>query len=251
MHLITAVIVDDEQNARENLEVLLRENCEKLQVSGMAATVSSAVALIQEVNPDLLFLDIEIGEGSGFDILRRIPDFEGEIIFVTAFSQYAIKSFKFSAIDYLLKPIDIDDLVMAVERARKRIQKTDQGQNLAQFLTNLVEKDRKSRKIGLPVQSGVHFYPLEEIVRLQSQSNYTTFYLTSGREILVSKTLKEYEELLSDQGFARVHQSHIINLEHITQYIKSDGGYLLLSDHSNVPISKNYKEQFLEQLNKF
>lgn len=249
--MTTAVIVDDELSARENLGILLKEHCDDVKVVGVAGKVEDAVGIILEMRPELLFLDIEIAEGSGFDVLKRLPDIDCEVIFITAFNQYAIKAFKFSAIDYLLKPVDIDELVSAVSRAKKRLPRNERNQVLEQLLTNLFEKDKKVKRIGLPVQAGIHFYHLEEIIRLQSQSNYTTFHLTRGREVLVSKTLKEFEELLCEQGFARIHQSHIINMEHIVQYIKSDGGYVILSDNSNVPISKNYKDHFLELLSKF
>jgi two-component system LytT family response regulator len=138
-----------------------------------------------------------------------------------------------------------------VERAEQRVKQNQISRSLESLMSNLTENNRKLKKIGLPVQGGVQYFPLEEIVRLQSQSNYTTFYLTRGREFLISKTLKEYDELLSDQGFVRVHQSHLINLDHISQYQKADGGYVVLTDGSNVPLSKNYKDNFLSALNKF
>lgn len=249
--MIRAIIVDDEQNARENLSFLLAAHCNGVQVVAEADNVSDAVQAIRDHNPDLIFLDIEIGEGSGFDVLERISGSRAEVIFTTAFNQYAIKAFKFSAVDYLLKPIDIVDLKDSVERAEQRVKQNQISRSLESLMSNLSENNRKLKKIGLPVQGGVQYFPLEEIVRLQSQSNYTTFYLTKGREFLISKTLKEYDELLSDQGFVRVHQSHLINLDHISQYQKADGGYVVLTDGSNVPLSKNYKDNFLAALNKF
>jgi len=249
--MIRAIIVDDELNARENLSFLLSEHCSGVQVVATADNVSDAVHAIRDHNPDLIFLDIEIGEGSGFDVLERISGSQAEVIFTTAFNQYAIKAFKFSAVDYLLKPIDISDLKDSVSRAEQRIKQNHISQSLESLMNNLSENNRKLRKIGLPVQGGVQYFPLEEIVRLQSQSNYTTFYLTHSREFLVSKTLKEYDEMLSEQGFVRVHQSHLINVDHISQYQKADGGYVILTDGSNVPLSKNYKDNFLSAINKF
>jgi two-component system LytT family response regulator len=249
--MIRAIIVDDELNARENLSFLLAEHCNGVHVVASADNVSDAVQAIRECNPDLIFLDIEIGEGSGFDVLERISGSHAEVIFTTAFNQYAIKAFKFSAVDYLLKPIDISDLKDSVDRAEQRIKQSQISQSLESLMNNLSENSRKLKKIGLPVQGGIQYFPLEEIVRLQSQSNYTTFYLTNSREFLVSKTLKEYDELLSDQGFVRVHQSHLINVDHISQYQKADGGYVILTDGSNVPLSKNYKDNFLGAINKF
>lgn len=252
--MIRAVIVDDEQNARENLSFLVEEYCPQIQIIGMAESVSEATDLILKQKPDLVFLDIEIGEGSGFDVLDTIKDSRVEVIFITAFNHYAIKAFKFSAIDYLLKPVDIEELKDATQRAAERLKSNQFSNRLDYLLNNIsdpVKDNKKLRRIGLPVHGGIKFYPLEEVIRLQSQSNYTTFYLTQNREFLISKTLKEYDELLSEQGFVRVHQSHLVNIDHVVQYQKGDGGYLILTDGSNVPLSKNYKDNFLVFLNKF
>jgi two-component system LytT family response regulator len=248
MNKLRAVIVDDEQNARENLSILLSEHCPNVEVIGQADNVSAAVEEVRQKVPDILFLDIEIGEGSGFDVLEKISGGATEVIFTTAFNHYAVKAFKFSAVDYLLKPIDIDELALAISRAEARIKQSQINQRLENLMNNLSGQDRKMKKIGLPGQGGIQYFLLSEIIRLQSQSNYTTFYLTQGREILVSKTLKEYDEMLADQGFVRVHQSHVINLEQVSQYQKSDGGYVILTDGSNVPLSKSYKENFLNAL---
>jgi two-component system LytT family response regulator len=250
--MIKAVIVDDELNARENLSFLLNNYCSQVKIIGSAESVSEAIELIQTAKPDLVFLDIEIGEGNGFDVLEAIKNTSTEVIFTTAFNQYAIKAFKFSAIDYLLKPIDIDELKEAVQRAEERIKENKLNNRLDFLLSNLADnKDKKLRRIGLPIQGGIQFFALDEIIRLQSQSNYTTFYLTQNRKFLISKTLKEYDEMLCDQGFVRVHQSHLVNIDHVVQYQKADGGYLILSDGSNIPLSKNYKDNFLIFLNKF
>ncbi len=248
MKKLRAVIVDDEQNARENLSILLSEHCPNVEVMAQADNVSAAIEEVRQKVPDILFLDIEIGEGSGFDVLEKISGGATEVIFTTAFNHYAVKAFKFSAVDYLLKPIDIDELALAISRAEARIKQSQINQRLENLMNNLSGQDRKMKKIGLPGQGGIQYFLLSEIIRLQSQSNYTTFYLTQGREILVSKTLKEYDEMLSDQGFVRVHQSHVINLEQVSQYQKSDGGYVILTDGSNVPLSKSYKENFLKAL---
>lgn len=249
--MYTAVIVDDELNCRENLTFLLEENCPVLEIAGNAGSVSEAVRLVQEIKPDVLFLDIEIGEGSGFDVIRQMTDHRPEVVFTTAYSDYAIKAFKFSAVDYLLKPIDIDELVHAVARVKDRLDNKRKAVNLDTLFSNYFNREKKAKRIGLSVQNGVHYYSMGEIIRLQSNSNYTTFFLTGNRSVVVSKTMKEYEELLAEQGFVRLHQSHIINMEHLVQYVKSDGGYVILSDQSTVPISKNYKDLFISQLNRF
>jgi two-component system LytT family response regulator len=249
--MLKAIIVDDEQNSRENLTFLLKEHCNGIEIIGTAGSVSEAITEISAKNPDLVFLDIEIGEGSGFDVLEKITGMRAEVIFITAFNQYAVKAFKFAAIDYLLKPVDIQELKDAVLRAEQRIAENQISTKLESLVSNLAEGGKKNKKIGLPVSGGIQYFPLEQIIRLQSQSNYTTFFMSDGRQFLISKTLKEYEELLSDQGFSRVHQSHLVNLEFVQQYQKAEGGYVVLSDGTNIPLSKNYKENFIESLNKF
>lgn len=250
--MIKAVIVDDELSARNNLIFFLNNYCTQVQIIGTAESVPKAIELIHSTQPDLVFLDIEIGEGSGFDVLEAIKNTTIEVIFTTAFNHYAIKAFKFSAIDYLLKPIDIEELKEAVQRAEERVNENKLNTRLEFLLNNLkYNQDKKLRRIGLPIQGGIQFFALDEIIRLQSQSNYTTFYLNHNRKFLISKTLKEYDEMLCDHGFIRVHQSHLVNIDHIVQYQKTDGGYLILSDGSSVPLSKNYRDNFLIILNKF
>lgn len=247
---IRAIVVDDEPNARQNLGILVENHCPNVEIVGMASSVQEAVQAIKTLHPDMVFLDIEIGEGSGFDILEKIGPNPPEIIFTTAFDQYAVRAFRYSATDYLLKPIDIEELEAAVMRVSDKIRRNQISRNLENLMSNLGQRERKMRRIGLPVQGGIQYFYLEEIIRLQSHSNYTAFHLTKDREFLVSRTLKEYDEMLSNQGFVRVHQSHLINLEHVSQYQKADGGYVIMSDGSSVPLSKTHKDNFLENLNR-
>ncbi len=252
MAIMRALVVDDEPNARQNLTILLQTHCPSVEVIGNAGTVQEAVQAIKQFQPDVVLLDIEIGDGSGFDVLEKLTTPPPQVIFTTAFDHYAVKAFKYSAVDYILKPIDIDDLTAALARVEEKMKQTQISKKLENLMTNLSglsnRQDRKMKRVGLPIQGGVQYFAISEIVRLQSQSNYTMFFLTQGREFLISRTLKEYDELLSDQGFVRVHQSHFINLEHVTQYQKSDGGYVVMTDGSNVPLSKTHKDQFLERL---
>jgi len=249
---LRVLLVDDERNVRQNLSYLLSQHCPELEIVGEAATVSEAVASIQQLSPDLIFLDIEIWEGSGFDVLEQISVPKPEVIFTTAFSQYAVKAFKVEAVDYLLKPIDTADLVQAVQRVHHRRGKTNLEGRLSSLMDNLEELSghTRLRRIGLPVLGGIQFFQLDDIIRLQAQSNYTNFYLVGKKEVLVSKTLKEFDETLTGQGFFRVHQSHLVNLDHVTQYQKADGGYIVLSDGSTVPLSKSHKEAFVQVLNR-
>jgi two-component system LytT family response regulator len=253
MALIRALVVDDEPNARQNLTILLETHCPSVEVVGTAGSVLEAVQAIKQWQPDVLLLDIEIGDGSGFDVLEKLASPPPQVIFTTAFDHYAVKAFKFSAVDYILKPIDIDDLTAALGRVEEKMKQTQISKKLEHLMTNLSglsnRQERKMKRVGLPIQGGIQYFSISEIIRLQSQSNYTTFFLNQGREYLISRTLKEYDELLSDQGFVRIHQSHLINLEHVTQYQKADGGYVVMTDGSHVPLSKTHKDQFLARLN--
>jgi two-component system, LytTR family, response regulator len=249
---IRAVIVDDERNVRENLRYLIQDNCTEIQIVGEGATVSEAVSEINRLKPELVFLDIEIREGSGFDVLEQLSEPKPEIIFTTAYSQYAVNAFRVEAADYLLKPIDTQDLVKAVNKVKLRLSQNSLEGRLNLLMNNLEELSvqPRVRRIGLPILGGMQYFQLSDIIRLQSQSNYTYFYLVGHKEVLVSKTLKDFEESLVSQGFFRVHQSHMVNIEHVVQYHKADGGYIILSDGSTVPLSKSHKEAFIQLLNR-
>ena len=248
---MTTIIVDDEQNARENLTTLIQSYCPNIEIIKTSNSVSDAINSIKKYKPDLIFLDIELNEGTGFDVLEAVKDIPMQVIFITAFNQYAIKAFKFSAIDYLLKPIDIDELKEAISRAESKFKKQEINKQIDSLLSLIKnQSDKETQKIILPISGGVQFYDVSEIIRVQSQSNYVTFYLTQGRELLISKTLKEFEEMLEKHGLIRVHHSHIVNLNFILQYQKNSGGYLVLKDQTTIPLSRSYKDKFNDYLNR-
>lgn len=239
MEPIRAIIIDDEKNGRENLRNLLKKYCPNIQVVDEANSASTGLDAIIKHKPGLIFLDIEMPGGNGFTLLEKAVDVHFETIFVTAYNLYAIRAFKFSAVDYLLKPIKIPELKSAVERAVQRMVLT-QPEHVKTLLQNM-KADANRQKISLPQSNGSVFVFLHDIVRCQSDNNYTWFYMADGKKILVARTLKDYEELLSENGFYRVHQSHIVNIVHIKQYIKGENAFFVLSDESNIPVAQRKK----------
>lgn len=232
--MITAIIVDDEIPAQESLTKLLQRFCKNVEIVGVASNVNEAVELCLEKRPELLFLDIQMPTGSGFDILEKTTFIEKQVIFTTAYSNHAIEAIKANAIDYLLKPIEIQELVKAVEKAIKNNQKNNQP-----------TEERSLDKIAIPTLDGTYFYNKSEIIRAEADSNYTELHLVNGKKIVSSKTLKEIEISLVKSSFIRVHKSHLININFIKKYIKGDGGMLILNDDSMIPVSRSNKDELL------
>jgi two-component system LytT family response regulator len=243
--MMKAVIVDDEPMAREILMALLERYCPEIEVIGQAGDVEEGVKLARIEKPDLLFLDIQLREGTGFDLLKRLGNFPQKVIFITAFEEFAITAFRFSAVDYILKPINPDDLVTAVGKALNALESASLARRLEVMLDHLDPMSKMNRKLVLRTSTSMHIVGFSEIIRCQSEKNYTQFHLVSGETVVVGKTLKEYEELLSPFGFVRVHQSHLLNPEHIRRYEKHEGGVILMSDQSQVPVSFRKKEDFM------
>lgn len=247
---ITAVLVDDEQGNRENLLRMLENNCPQIKIAGICGSVSEARTVLKTIQPDILFLDICLGSDTGFSLLQSLPDTSFEVIFVTAYDQYAIQAIRFSALDYLLKPIDLEELTRAVDKAVQITLRKQENRRMQNLLTNARSVD-KQKKIALSVADKIEFVEIGTIVRCESESNYTTFFLKSGEKLIVSRTLKEFDDLLTPYSFLRVHQSHLINLDEIKSFIKADGGYIRMKDGSSVSISRqrrNYVMEILKQL---
>ena len=241
------IIIDDEPKARENLTYLLKENCPSVKIVDDKGTVNEGLLSIQKHQPDLLFLDVQMCGETGFDLLEQLKTIDFEVIFTTAHHEYALKAFKFSAVDYLLKPIVIDELKNAVHRASKRT--AQQSQTRIQMITETIKNQQNGfDKIALPSADGFLFVKRDDIIRCESTDNYTNFYLNNGSKIMVSKTLKHFDDLLSPHNFFRVHQSHLINLVHLKQYHKGEGGYAIMTDDSSVMVSRRKKAEFLERL---
>ena len=249
MKKITTVLVDDMPNALEMLANDIAKNHTEITIIGTANSVVSAAKLLQKKQPDILFLDIMLGDGTGFDVLEIFPNLTSKIIFVTASDAYAIKAFKFAAIDYILKPYREEDLANALEKAQQKIQPDHHQLSILQ--QTVMQPSSKPKKISLHTAEKIIVVNIEDIIRCKSDNNYTTFYFVNGSKILVSKTLKYYADLLKEVDFIRVHQSHLINIKYIKEFIKSDGGYLLLKDSSNVPVSVRKRNEVLHILNSF
>ncbi|OQX78132.1 MAG: hypothetical protein B6D64_07260 [Bacteroidetes bacterium 4484_276] len=237
--MLSLVIIDDEPKARSTIRDILGLGSEKLNILGEAGDVRSAHELILQEKPDLVLLDINLPDGTGFDLLKKFDNIDFRIIFITAHEEYAVRAFRFSAMDYILKPVAASDLLQAVEKAGETILNEKTEQKFKAFLANL----EKINKIVLRTAESIHIINLENIVRCGSDVNYTTFYLANGEKLLVSKTLKEYDEMLVPSGFFRTHQSHLVNLDHILRYDKAEGGHLIMDDGSWVPVSSRKKEQ--------
>lgn len=241
---LKAVIVDDEMHSRETLKNLVQEFCSDVEVVGMAGSVQEALSIIPSALPDLVFLDIELQPGTGFDVLTQLKDLDFDVIFTTAFEQYAIRAVKFSSLDYLLKPIDVEELQQAVDKARKRKNQDIYKQQLETLLNNLKQQPELN-KICLATADGIEFVDVEQIIYCKASGSYTTFVLKNSLSVLVSKHLKEYETLLADQRFLRVHNSFLINLKEVKRFVRSDGGYIIMNNDDTVSISRGKKDEFL------
>jgi len=239
-----AIIVDDLSDARLAIRADVEAYCPQIEIIGEADGVISGAKLIKEVNPDLVFLDIQMQDGSGFDLLEITGTDSFKVIFTTASDEYAIKAFKFSAVDYLMKPIDPDELVVAVEKA------LENPRNGSIEVLQESIKDGSTKRIALNTQEKILIKEVSEIIRCESNVNYTMFHFSDKSRLLVTRTLKEYDELLTPHDFLRVHQSHLINSKFVKEYIKSDGGYLVLKEGSTVPVSTRRKSVVMDMIAK-
>jgi two-component system LytT family response regulator len=245
--MIRAIIVDDEDASRMSLKALLERYVSDVQIVAEAIDVESGLNTIKQFTPDLVFLDIQMPDGSGFRLLEMLPEIDFDVIFTTAFDQYALKAIKFSALDYLLKPIVPDDLKKAIEKYRET--KLLPGKNIS-YKTLLENLNPEPRKIVLNTFEGMHVIDTADIIRCQSDDCYTNFYLKDGRRIIVSKTLKEIEEQLSGKDFMRPHKSHLVNIQYIKTVVRNDGGYLVMKDETEIPISRRKKEMVMNIISK-
>lgn len=246
-----AVLIDDEISNLENLRTLLEKHCPEVTILAALQNVSDAVDAIEKYLPDLVFLDIQMGEQTGFDILKLLPKRNFEVVFVTAYDQYGIHAVKFAALDYLLKPIDIEELMNAVNKAKQKLAAQMQTSQLDFLLQQLKKPEVNVSKIALQLQSEIRYVALSEIIRCEADNTYTHFFLSGDEKILVSKSLKEYADLLRPKGFLRTHQSHLVNPKYVKSWLKEDGGVLLLMSGEKIPISKPNKhsvKQALQQL---
>jgi two-component system, LytTR family, response regulator len=245
--MITAIIVDDEPKSRDVLKTLLNRFCPEVEILAQAGSVQEAAVLIRQHNPDLLFLDIEMPGGNGLTLLESGSTGNAEVIFVTSYAHYAIPALRLSAVDYLLKPIEVEDLRAAVDRVAER--KRNKVHSNLQVLKENLAQGEMLQKIAIPGIQDVRFVKVNEIIRIEGDSNYSFIYVDGGEKVHSSRTLGDYEELLSaHRNFFRVHKTHLVNLNHVVKLIKTEGGYLEMKDGSQVEISRRRKTEVLQLL---
>lgn len=246
--MIRAVIVDDEQHCIDHLTRLLKKHSGEIELAGHFMNVNDGIKAIKSLQPDLVFLDVQIHDETGFDLLGKIKEKNFEVIFTTAFDRFAVQAFRFSALDYLLKPVDPDDLTVALKKIQPKEKSGQVHEQISNLLFNMKTVNQQHQRICVPMLNGMVFLNVNEIIRLKSDSNYTQFFLKDGQKIMVSRTLKEFDELLSGNNFFRIHQSHLINLACIKQYTKGKGGYVTMTDGAEIEVSVRKKEEFLKRV---
>ena len=248
--MIKIIIIDDQEDCIEKLSFLIKKYCPMTTLAGVANSGKDGIALIEKEQPNLVFLDVEMDDMTGFEMLERLDSIDFKVIFTTSFDKYAIKAIRFSALDYLLKPIGKEDLITAIERAHSKPEKL-QNEQVKELAEIGKSKAAKIERIALTTSDGLIFKNISDIIHCESDRNYTTVHLLNKEKLIVSKTLKEIDETLEGSGFFRIHHSHLINLSHITHYIKGDGGYVIMQNGKNISIARNRREEFFELFSKF
>lgn len=246
-----AIIIDDEELGRTVLKNLVQKYCREISIVGEASNIKEAKKVILETNPALIFLDIEMQGGSGFDLLEQMKGSDFSVIFTTAYNQYAVKAFRYSAVDYILKPINIDELLAAVKKVVNPTNKKVMQSSLDHFMDSHTNQGvSKNNKLALPTQEGLVFVDINDILRCEADGKYTHCFIMGGKKLYSTRSLKDFEEQLAPRGFCRIHHAHLVNLNHIKNYVKGDGGQVLMANGDSVIVSKRKKEEFLNRLNK-
>ncbi|MEP6675531.1 MAG: LytTR family DNA-binding domain-containing protein [Ferruginibacter sp.] len=246
-----AIIVDDEMRGAQSLQKILHHIAPDIEVLALAHNGAEGIEAIKLHKPSLVFLDIQMPDMTGFDMLQKLDKVNFSVVFTTAYDEFALKAFRFAAVDYLLKPIDIDDLSAAIQKV-KQFQAETASENKSEPLGKLFSQLQKpgDKKLALPTSDGLLFVPVEEVISLEAASNYTFFFTEKNGKIVVSKTLGDFEEILEANDFFRVHNSHLINLHKIEKYVKGDGGYVIMKTGSNIEVSRRRKDDFMKRLEK-
>jgi len=249
--MIKAIIIDDIELTHKIIKKIISDYYSDIDIVDTAFNVNDGIKIIDKNTPDIVFLDINLPDGTGFDILKKINNRNFKLIFVTAHQEHAINAIKFSAIDFLLKPLDEDDVVAAIKSAITKIKKDDEQLKIETFINNYKNLNNKDQKIVLKTQDNIYVIKVSDIIRCESDGNYTIFYINNQQKILISKTLKEYEKLLKDYNFIRIHKSHLINIDAIERFEKRDTGIVYMSDGSKISVSHRKKDILLNALNNF
>ena len=241
--MIRTLIIDDEQHNRQLISDLLQQHFPHISVIGQADGVKTGLKSIRELAPDLVLLDIRMEDGDAFDLLSHIGNIHFKVIFITAYEEYALKAIKFSALDYLLKPVSLIELKLAIDKAEKQIMK-DLSVQLSELSNNL--QPNQSKRIVLRTAEKLQLIPVKAIIRCEAERNYSMFFLVNGKKIIVSSPMKDFEDMLSEQGFFRVHKSHLVNLSFVESYVKADGGHIVLTDGTELPVAMRKKNQLMD-----
>lgn len=243
--MLKAVIIDDIETIRKKNSAIIKSNCPNISIIGQAESVESGIKIIKKLSPDLVFLDVEMPDGTGFDLLQRLKPFNFKVIFITGFEDFAIKAFRFSAIDYLLKPLDTNELIEAVKKVEDSLNKEVFDMKINNLFSNL-ERPKNLQKLILKTAEKIYSVNIQDIVNCESEKNYTTFYFINSPKLVVSTNLKEYESMLTPFNFFRTHQSHLINMAYFDHFIKTDGGNtIIMKNKTAIPLSVRKKEEFL------
>jgi len=245
--MVKTIIIDDEAKARKAIANILGKFAGEVSIVAEADGVKSGLDAIQQHKPDLVLLDIRLSDGTGFDLLKQLGNVDFKVIFITAYDKFAIQAFKFTALDYILKPINPSELIFAIEKVRDYIQKENLNLKLNILLSN---REKEKKQIVLKTTDSLNVVNIQEIIRCEADGNYTCFHFTTGKKLLVSKTLKDFDELLSDFGFFRVHNAHLINLHYLERCDRAKGGLAFMKDNSSVPVALSRKQQLLEVIQK-
>jgi len=244
--MLKAIIIDDERSSRNALRQKLINHCPGVTVMAECESGEEGIKSIETLHPDIIFLDVEMPRMNGFTMLQQLQQHNFEIIFITAYDHYAIKAIKFSALDYLVKPVEIADLKTAVEKVAEKRKKISGNTALETLLHNLVSKEKEQQRIAIPSMDGLQFVATGDIIYLEANSNYTNFHLANNKKITVSKTLKDFEELLPPAIFIRIHHSYIININCIEKYIKGEGGQVIMKNGVSLDVARRKKEEVLK-----
>lgn len=243
--MLRAVIIDDIETIRKKNSAIIKSNCPNISIIGQAESVESGIAIIKKLSPDLVFLDVEMPDGTGFDLLQKLKPLTFKVIFITGFEDFAIKAFRFSAIDYLLKPLDAGELIEAEKKVEDSLNKEVFDMKINNLFSNL-ERPKNLQKLILKTAEKIYSVNIQDIVNCESEKNYTTFYFINAPKLVVSTNLKEYESMLTPFNFFRTHQSHLINMTYFDHFIKTDGGNtIVMKNKTSIPLSVRKKEEFL------
>lgn len=242
------IVIDDEDRARKSIVDILKISNNQREVVAEAHDVKSGIEAINKHHPDLILLDINMPDGTGFDLLKKIDHIDFKIIFITAYEEFAVQAFEFSAVDYLLKPVDPAKLIDALSKAQQLVDQEKISLKLNALFANLDNNSTENKKLVLKTAENIYLVNTSDILRCESDGGYTRFFLVDGKKIMVSRNMKDYDELLNGMGFYRIHQSHLINLKYIDHYSKTEGGAVVMKDNSTLPVARRKKDSFLKLL---